>query len=197
MSEWRDLPDQEAAQLLHGELQKLDGILKTSFVRLGLIVREFHERMLWRHVQSLHTSQCFQSFGAWISETAPYSRRHCYAALGIVSELAKDIPQEDLLGINETNARLLQACSSSVRKELVTSAKSLSSDEFVAHVEQAFPGQHLEARRTLTLVPTGSARLVIEEAIALAMRLEGLKSRTEALECICEDYAQAHREEIA
>lgn len=182
------LADEQAALALDFEARSLDLILRTAFMRLGLIVSQFEKRQLWKHVQSLD-GLAHHSFNAWLNSSAPYSRSHCYAAKGIVEELAKDIPIPELLGINESNARVLQACSSDVRKSLAgAQAKTMSESDLISHIEQVFPDQHIESRRKMTLVPTASEYPIMDRAVEIAKREWGCTSRTESLAKICEDW---------
>ena len=157
--------DLEAANVLDGRVRALDRILRTAFIELGWIVSQYQRRELWKHVQSLDTGQTFGNFNGWLVSAAPYSRSHCYAAKGIVEELTKDVPIENLSGIDETNARVLVSVSGSCRSKLVKSARTLSGDDFVAKVQQDFPQLHIESKKKLVLTYSEGEMAEVERAL--------------------------------
>ena len=189
------MPDQEAATLLDSRARALDAILRTAFIELGAIVSCYEKRQLWKHVQSLETHQCFHSFNDWLLNAAPYSRSHCYAAKGIVEELTKDIPLERLMGVNESNARVLMLVSSGVRLSLVESAKKLSENDLIDEINDEHPEQHIERRQPVVMAPVSVSK-IIEQAIEVATALYGCKSRGEAEEAIHADFLQAHQADM-
>lgn len=179
------LSDEDAAITLTGRVRQIDAILRTSFLELGLICQIVEGRKLWSLVQTLDR-QPVRSFNHWLEECAPYSRSHCYAAKKIAGELSRDIPPETMIGIDETNARLLASISSDVRRdpEVIEAAKNLSGNEFAAKMAEEQPNQHIENRRMIRFNPVASAAEQIEMALKMA-QLHGAETREAALEMIC------------
>lgn len=187
------MPDPEAAALLDGRARALCAILRTAFIELGAIVSCCEKRMLWQHVRSSDTLEPFTSFNQWLIHAAPYSRSVCYEAKRIVEELTKDVPLNRLMGVNETNARVLMQVSSGLRPKLLEAAKTLPEKEFISKIQAAYPEQHVEQRQPVLMASTG-ASAKIDQAIEWAIALYGCKTRGEALEAVCEDFCLAHQD---
>lgn len=187
----RSLPDQEAADALDGRLRGLERAYKRSFVERGLILLEMEERRLWGFLTDSETGQAYASLEKWIVSAATHSRSDCFAALKAVKEL-RDIPTDQLLDTPRCNVAVLQSLSSSIRKrpEVVKAAQTKSAKEFVKHIEERWPEQHIEEKRTIHIASDKSEADDIEQAIAIAMVVEGCKSRSEALRAIAISYVQ-------
>jgi hypothetical protein len=191
----RGMRDEEAAVVLDGHLRMLERQYRRSFVARGLILLEVEERVLWAKLIDSETGEPYSSFERWIVSAATYSRSDCFAALKAVKEL-RDIPTDQLLDTPRCNVSILQSLSTAVRKqpEVVKAAQTMSQKDFVAQIEQRWPEMHVEERRTIHLNPVKGATAIIEETIAMAMLLEDVKTREEALEAICAEYSNEHRD---
>lgn len=187
----RSLPDQEAADSLTGRLRHLERAYKRGFIERGLLLLEVEQRELWKLVEDVETGQSYSSLDRYIVGEATHSRSDCFAALKAVKEL-RDIPTDQLLDTPRCNVAVLQSLSSSIRKrpEVVKAAQTKSAKEFVKHIEERWPEQHIEARRTIHIASDKSEADDIEQAIAIAMVVEGCKSRSEALRAIAISYVQ-------
>jgi hypothetical protein len=190
----RSAPDQEAADALTTRLRALERAYKRGYIERGLILLEVEERELWRLVEDPETGQPFTSLERWIVSCATHSRSDCFAALKAVKEL-RDIPTDQLLDTPRVNVSVLQSLSKSVRKrpEVIKAAQSMSNREFVKTLERDHPNQHIEERRTIHLNPVKGATAIIEEAIAMCMVLEDLKTREDALEYMAAEYVDTNR----
>jgi hypothetical protein len=190
----RSLSDQEAADALDSRLRALERAYKRSFVERGLILLEMEERVLWGKLTDSETGEAYTSFERWIVSAATHSRSDCFAALKAVKEL-RDIPTDQLLDMPRCNVSLLQSLSGAVRKrpEVVKAAQTKSAKEFVRHIEEKFPEQHIESIRSVPM-PKGDAE-ELEQAIGMAMKIEGVTTRSDALRCLAINYIQDHQVE--
>ena len=193
----RAMPDEIAAVALGCRLRTLEGLWRRSFVERGLILHEVKQRLLWKLLNDDTTGEPYTSFDRWVLDSAPQSRSDCYAALKVVEDL-RDIPRHELESVPRCNLHILQALSSNIRQnpEVLQWASSTSQKDFVARIEYAYPEQHVESRRLLHLNPTKGASKIIEQAIRLAMQVEGLTSREQVLEMWAIDYLNSHAEAV-
>ncbi len=168
----RSLPDEIAAVALDGRMRVLEEVWKHGFVERGLILLEMEQRMLWKALINPNTQEPYNSFERWIITAAPQSRSDAYAALKVVKEL-RDIPRQHLGEMTRCNVDLLCKVSSSVRMQpdVIEAAKELPLKALIQKINKDYPGQHL------TEPGTG----VIEEAVRLAMRIEGLDSKDDVI----------------
>ncbi|MDR5727521.1 MAG: hypothetical protein RB191_08850 [Terriglobia bacterium] len=179
----RSMPDWEAADILDSRLRVLETQYKKGFVERGLILVEMQERELWKRLRN-QDGNPYTSFERWVCGSAPYSRRDCFAAMAAVKEL-RDIPTAQLAEVPRCNLALLAQLSTGVRAQpdVIEDAKTLSEKEFRAKIAVTFPNQHIEAQSKL------------EQALELAMRLEGLTSRRAAEDVVAEFYLAEHSDE--
>lgn len=191
----RGLPDLEAAVAFDGCLRGLERQYRRSFVQRGLILLEVEERGLWRLLDDNETGLPYSSFEKWVVGAASHSRSDCFAALRAVKEL-RDVPVDQLIEMPRCNVSVMQCLSPAVRRhpEVVKAAQVLPAKEFVQRIGKDFPDQHIEERRTIHLAPVESAKAIIDEAIEMAMTLEEVKTREQALEAIAAEYIDTNRD---
>lgn len=141
------------------------------------------ERELYRWVIDEEVGDYFQSFDRWLKQTCPNSWSYCRDALRAVKEL-RDVPFTDLLEIKRCNLEQLKKVSSNVRilPEVIRAAKTLPEKEFVSRVNESHQ-QHLEVKQPVVMAEQ-SASTIIDQAVEMAMALEGCQTRSEALEAI-------------
>ena len=189
----RSMPEEKAARILDHRLRSLEESYKRSFCERGVIGLEVQERQLWRWMADFDGSQ-FGSFEQWVIKAAPHSRSDVFAAMRAVKEL-RDVPRAELESMPRCNIEVLRSLSTGVRSkpEVIEAAKSLPEKAFVAKIEQAYPDQHLESKRTVVM-PKGDAD-EFEQAIAMAIAL-GAKTRAEAVKEIAVSYIQDHAAEV-
>ncbi len=191
----RSVPDEQAALALDSRLRVLEEAYKRSFVERGIILVEMKQRALWRYLVDPDTGYNYTSMERWLVTAAPQSRADCFAAMRAVEEL-RDIPREQLQEIPRCNIHVLQGLSTQVRRsdDVMRAARFMTQREFVAKLEKDYPYQHVESRRLIHLNPTRGARDVIERAVELAKRIEGLRTREDVLEMWASNYLQEHGE---
>lgn len=191
----RSESDEIAAVALDCRIAALETLYKRTFLERGVILFEVEQRLLWQKIDDPATGVPFTSLDRWILTRCPQSRSDAYAALRAVKEL-RDIPRERLEAIPRCNVAILQALSTAVRNEpeILKAAKDLPEREFILKIQQDWPGQHIEERRLIHMKPTKSASVVIEQAIKLAMQVEGVTTREQALEVISVEYIHGHQE---
>ena len=189
------MPDEIAAVALDGRLRTIDAQERRGYAEKGLIVLEVEQRLLWRFMLD-GGGNPFTSLTRWVREAAPFGYSTCFAAKEDVKELLKDIPMEKIVGVPRCNLITLKMLSSEVRRrpEVLADAKNKEEKDFISQIQQSHPEQHIENRRLIHLNPTKSASAVIEQAIKLAMSVEGVTSREQAMEAIAMEYIHQHQE---
>lgn len=194
----RSVPDQEAADALAGRLRELERQYKRGFVERGLVLLEVEERDLWRLVDDAETGQAYTSLDRFIVGEATHSRSDCFAALKAVKEL-RDVPTDKLLDMPRCNVGMLQLLSKSIRKrpEIIAAAQSQSARHFIRTIQDGYPEQHIEERKTIHLSPVKSAKTVIDRAIEMAMVLEDLTTREAVIEAWSVSYIEENKEAYA
>lgn len=194
--------NETAGASLTAILRSWDGIEKQVFALRGMAMLLVEERELYRWVVDDEVGDYYQSFDRWMKQELPNSWGYCRDALRAVKEL-KGMPFEDLLQIKRCNLEQLKKVSSSVRllPEVVAAAKQLPEKQFVEKLNRDHQ-QHLSAAAPVVMgSPDEIAEL--EEAVTMAMALEGCTTRSEALRCLAISYIQdhaalyEHREETA
>lgn len=181
------------AEELDRRMRLLDSQYKTNFVDRGLLLEEFERDQLWKFLYDPFTQANYESFNRWLQDAAPWSERDCRYALGAVKQL-KDVPADDLRQMPRVNVEVMKSLSSSVRTqpEVIQAAKTLPEQQFIEQIQKTHPDQHVEPRKAIRLVKSASE--VVERAIRLAMAVEGIESRDEALEAIAVSYIQDHEQ---
>lgn len=179
----RSVSDEEAAKILDERLRALETSYKRNFVERGFILLEMEERQLWKHLTDPETGAKYTSFERWVVTAATHSRSDCFESLRAVKEL-RDIPREQLLEIPRKNIGVLSQLSSQVRKdpEIITAAQTASKRDFVTHIQEKHPDQHVEHESKLTVHPSTSAREVIDQALAVTAWLFGCAGREACFE---------------
>jgi hypothetical protein len=147
---------------------------------------------LWAYLTD-ESGSAFRSFGQWLQNAAPWSERDCRYALSAVKEL-KDIPDDELRQIPRVNVETMKVLSTQVRQrpEVIKAAQTLPEKQFVEKIEKEYPDQHIEARKGIHVAAPKSQSDVIERAIRVAMVVEQIESRSDALEAIAKAYLDEH-----
>lgn len=178
------LSDEQAEESIFRMMRSLDNSARLGYASLGLACKEVRERELWKYRIDPETNLPCRSFTRYIRIGAPYSYSNCFAALADVEELA-DIPAADLAQIPASNFGTMKQLSTAVRGEpqIIEAAKTKRNEEFVEHVRQNFPLQHVEHKRTLRFTAPESAAEKIEQALEMA-ECHGATNRNDALELL-------------
>ncbi|HEY3620733.1 MAG TPA: hypothetical protein VGK96_28350 [Candidatus Sulfotelmatobacter sp.] len=182
MNEKFSLLEKQATYYLDQRVRSLDVTAKTSYIERGLILREMKRRFPWDDLTDPTTDAPYTSFDRWVLSAAPYSYRDCYAAMAAAEEL-RDIDSEKLAGIPRCNIVVMQSLSTEVRNrpETLQAAAAQSEREFISTIQRTAPEQHLEHRATKQ-----------DEAIEIAMAIEGTSSRKTALDAVFDWYIAEH-----
>jgi hypothetical protein len=188
----KELPE-VAARRLDGLLKSLDATEKRVFALRGMAALLIEERQLYRFVVDQEVGDYYQSFDKWLKDSCPESWSYVRQALRAVKEL-KEVPFEDLLQIRRCNLTQLAATSSSVRvlPEVIKAAKTLPEKELVETLNRDH-SQHLTVNKPVLMAAAEEVD-ELEQAISMAMELEGCTSRQEAIHAIAVDYLTGHRE---
>lgn len=191
------LPDPEAADALNIRFSAWMQVEKRSYAERGIICREFDRRELWRHLTDPDTGLPLPNFSAWMSCSLFLGcRRTNFEAKADVLALA-DVPDEQLLGVEKENLKVLKLLSTAVRNDpdVLEAARTLPREAFEEKVEREQPHQHIEARKTLRFTPERSGAAVIEDWIAFALDTDMAGSRDEAIVRACEIALSSARAE--
>ena len=191
LEKMREWPKDSAAVMLDSRVRTIEKDSKLTFIELGLILKEVDTRELWKHM-----NEKWHSFDAWLSDAAPVCRTSGYSALKAIRELG-DVPVEELEEMPRCNVGLLAKVPKARREpEVIKAAQTLSEEAFTGYVERKVPEAHIESKSLMRFKPERSQRAKIDEALALAGRLEETESREEQLEILAAEYLENHREEI-
>lgn len=192
------LSDELAASFLDKNLRELEKQYTQGFIARGLILMQMEERKLWGLLTDSTTGEKYSSLEKWIVSAATHSRSDCFAALKAVKEL-RDVPTDKLLDMPRVNVMVLQALSSYVRKQpsVIKSAQEKTNKQFLQEIQQDFPDEHIEERKTIHLSPVKSAKTVIDRAIEMAMVLEDVTTREAVIEGWAIEYIEENKEQYA
>ena len=194
------LPDPEAAENLNtymAALKRVEEIFAVSYGQRLVIIRHFEERSLWRYLTDPDVGLPFPSLTAWLSSGFIGCRRTNMEAHKDALALA-DIPSEKLIDIPKQTLHVLKQMSTADRNdpEILESAKSLDTDEFLEKIEREKPLQHIEMRKPMKFNFGRSQAKTVEKWIETALESDIAGTREEALERACQ-IAQYEIEEDA
>lgn len=187
----RSLGDAEAAKILDERLRFLEKQYKRNFVERGFILLEVEERELWKHLCDTDTGEVYSSFERWVVSAASHSRSDCFESLRAVKQL-RDVPREQLLNIPRKNIAVLSQLSPRVRRspEVIAKAQTATKKEFIGHIQEKHPDQHVEHETKVTTHPTVTQKAVIDEARKVAAWVNGCIGRESCDEAIAAYYLE-------
>lgn len=172
---------------LFARMRSLDETERTSYAEKGRICLMVKQNLLHEKRTDPDTGQpC--SLTTWIRLCAPWSYQTCFSSLRDMEELS-DMPMKELAQVPQANFPILRQLSTHVRNQptVIQAAQTKRSNEFIEHIQKAFPQQHVETSQTLRFVANQTQAAEIEEAITVAMG-RGAMSRTEALVDLATNY---------
>ncbi len=165
------IPDDQLKEAtIFAALQAWDKAI-LSGPQVGSICRTVRDEMLWQYRDDPQTGLPCRSWTRWMQLAAPGAYSTAHGHLADVMRLS-DIPDEHLSQIRSENVDTVIQLSTAVRKdpEVLEAAKSQRSEEFIEHIREKHPDQHVETRRALKLSPTPTALKVINEGLEVGMR---------------------------
>ncbi len=176
-------PNEVAAASLATILLNLDRIEEQAFAVRGEAMLLIEERNLYRWIVDEEVGDYYVSFDKWLKDTLPRSWGYCRDALRTRKE-CRQIPYGEFVQIKRCNLEQLKKVSSSVRilPEVVEAAKAMPEKAFVAKLN-AEHHQALEVKQPVVMAEQ-SASAIIDQAVDMAIALEGCTSRSNALECV-------------
>ena len=192
------MPDSKAEPILFNRLRKIDDSYKLSYAEVGHICIQVQAYLLHEQRTDPETGEpC--SFSRWMHLAAPYSHSTCYAAMRDCEEL-KDVPAKDLAEIPQSSFPVMKMLSTAVRAEpgVLKAAKTKKTDDFVEHIREHHPDEHIEHRKTLRFHPEESAAIKIEETLSRAEKMgaEGRDSALELMAIAANDWWNFKEEEL-
>lgn len=178
------LADPEAAESLNawmGALRRVEEAYTVSYGQRLVIIRNFEERGLWRHLTDPDTDRPFPNLTAWLSSGFIGCRRVNMDAHRDSHALA-DVPPKNLIDVPKSSIGVLKQLSTAVRglPDVLEAAKG-GDEKLIEKIEAEYPDQHLEQRKFLRFNPGRAGAKAVEEAIAWALDHDIAGSRDEAL----------------
>lgn len=189
-------PPRQCADALQGILRGLEGIEERVFAVRGMCLVLAEERQLWREHIDLEVGIPYESMDRWLKAICPRSWGYCYDAKRTIEAL-KDIAPDELVKVKRCNLEQLKRVSSGVRAlpAVIEAAKTLPEKAFVEKVNREFE-QHLSVKQPVVMIEN-SANTIVDQAIDMAMALEGCGSRGEALEAVAAYFVTGCQEAYA
>lgn len=190
LAELRALDELDAATIIDERVRYIETATRRHFVETGLLVLEMEERQLWRKLSPPGQLVYFHSFGAWMMDAIPASRRTAYACARILRELKNTVALDDLREMPRMNAEKLVALSTAAQRDpqLINAAKVLTEEAFIEKINELHPDQHVEPTKTAVMKQTVTERSLFDEAIDNSMWVYEVKSREDALANIVAYY---------
>jgi hypothetical protein len=164
------------------ELERQNISTWTEMAEIAILVRDNNE---WSELG-------YHSWSDWLEHAVPQSASSVHAGIRVMETLDADIPREDQRLIPSGNAKVMAMLPEKMRRdpEIVGNAKRLKPKKFVAAIQKAHPGLHIEklAPRKHSFTLTQSE--VIDGAIAMYQVIEDKPeaSAEEALEGMASQY---------
>ncbi len=186
----RIMPPEGAVDALKSILSHWDGIEEKAFAVRGMVALIMEERELWQIATDPDTGQPYASLDQWFRTASPISHSSWRDALRTIKEL-RDTPLEELMRIKRCNLEQMKKISTRVRRlpKVIEAAIALPEKQFVAYVNEKYPGQYLEVKRPIVMAPEGDCT-EFEQAIEMAMLIDECKDRAEAIKAISIAYLQ-------
>ena len=175
------------AMALDSRVRAIEKQNKLTYVELGIICLRVEQKELYL---SMYDGK-FKSFGAWITDAAPYSRATAYSALGEVKRLIEDnVPLDVANKLPRCNLKTVNRLSTSLKRdpEILKAAEVLEEQEFKRKIRKEHPEQHIEDDSPMRLKFERSQRVKVDEAIDVAMAIYELPTREAAIEVICTEF---------
>ena len=202
----RALDAQTAAAILDARAVSIVRRQERSFIELGMICAEMDERGLYASLMHPTTGQPYHSWAEWATTRLGESRSRAFAARAIYRQTRGNVALEDLQEMSRQNLVQLAKLSPAVQREVVEAAKTQTEDEFIRHVQEVAPDQHLTMPARLVLRWEDEAyKQEFEQLIEMAKVLYRVGSAEDALfavsqyfrqsPCEREDYADVSNEE--
>ena len=191
--DYLDLPDIEAEAAIYTRSRTLDETSKSAYSEMGLMCVEVKRRMLWQHRTDPETGFPCRSWTRWMRVAFPFSYSSAFAAFAEVEKLLEDIPAEDIAQIAPGNLHTLTSLSTAVRSDpkVLAAAKTKKPSDFIEHVQEKHPDQHIASTEWIKLAATPEQALDIREAAEQAIRLGEASSLTEFVWQRAVEYGQA------
>jgi hypothetical protein len=189
-------PLEVQAATIDARVRKIEAVSKRIYGELGMLVLYFEEKKLWHYCFD-EKGERFKSLDGWVVSACPYSRSYALEAKAKVKILRESgTPMDELLQVPRCNVLLLAQLSSDLQRdpEVLKDAQTLTEDAFRDKIIREQPNQGIEPKKKMIFDFEASAREVVDEAIALAMK-KWECSRQVAVEGIFAEWLLANRVE--
>ena len=178
-------PPEQAATSLRALLAAYDGAEEKIFALRGWALRIIKERDLFRFDVDVEHDRPIASMDRWIECMYGEKKGRYYKESLAAAENLNGVSFEDFAAMPRCNIKQLEGCSSNVRvmPEVIEAAKTMPEKQFVKEVLNERFHQAREVKQPV-IMASRSVSTVIDQAIEMAIALEGCQSREEALEAI-------------
>jgi hypothetical protein len=165
-------PLEVQASTIDARVRKIEAFNRRVFSELGMLVLYVEEKRLFNLLFD-EKGERFKSLDSWMQSACPYSVSYAKEAKAKVKILRESgTPLDELLNVPRCNVLLLSQLSSSLQRdpEILKDAQLLQEKVFRDKIIREHPEQGIEPEKKMIFSFEASTRLVIEEAIALAMK---------------------------
>lgn len=179
--------DQEES-LIFNRIREWDDTARKAYSRIGIECRKVYSTLLWKRRIDPKTEEPCRSFSRWIELCAPWGFSTCHQARR-ECEALKDIPDEHLAEIPQSNFETMLKTSTAVRADplVLAAAKTMHAEELVPYINKLHPEQHLEGPKLLRFRLSETEAADVEDALRIAMD-HGAANRNEALWALAIDF---------
>ena len=154
-------------------------LMGRTYIVLARLFEEADKKKYW-HVLG------FDSCREYIQDRTGASRSGVYLAIGLVRELAGDVPDHELEKIPLSNAQTLSYAPSKVRSDpaVIRAAQEMPAKDFTKHIDRKCPSLHIAEikSRHIEWWVDSSFLEKYNEAMEKGKRIYGTESRNEILE---------------
>lgn len=176
---------EDAATFYDSRIRMIERFHRNSYIEQGIILNEMSEQRLYCYIVDPNTHERFTSFDRWLSDAAPISRSGGYAAMKALRDLG-DVSVEQLRQMPRCNVEVMRGLSPAVRRDpqIIAAAQNQPEKEFVRQIQEKYPDQHVEPRRTMLATLSDSSNSAMEECFAVVRWVYDVEQREDVLELL-------------
>jgi hypothetical protein len=183
-------PKEEAAEAVRAFLGAHEGIEERIFIARMRVLRVVEKLSLWELDIDPEIGEPFRSLDRWMKVLYPRQWGYCRDAMR-TDAATPEIPMEDKAEMSVANLKVLADSGLSTgirkRKDVIAAAKTKSKEALIEFLNEKYD-QHIEP---VTVMPRQDIA-EFEQAIEMAMVLQGCKTRAEAIKEVAVSYIQDH-----
>jgi hypothetical protein len=188
-------PLEVQAATVDARVIQIEKFNRTVYAELGLLMLFCETKKLWGFMFD-DTGARFKSFESWVCARAPYSRSYALEAKSKMKILKESgTPMDKLTDVTRANIQLLAQLPPALQRdeEVLKDAKLLTEEAFRDKIVREHSEAHIEPKKKMVFDFEATAREVVDEAIAIAMKKWDC-SRQAAVEGIFGEFLINNRE---